>query len=135
MGAWDVKAFDNDEACDWAFELEEVNDLSLVDSAVADLEASPEYIDAGIATCALAACEVIARLRGNAGYENAYTEDVDKWVSKHKIMPSPQLIARAVAAIDRILTEKSELAELWAESADGDKWREAMRDLRTRLTA
>ncbi len=30
MGAWAVDSFGNDTACDWAYGLEEVSDLSLV---------------------------------------------------------------------------------------------------------
>ena len=30
MGAWGTGTFDNDTACDWAYGLDEVNDLSLV---------------------------------------------------------------------------------------------------------
>lgn len=135
MGAWDVRAFDNDEACDWAYGLEEVDDLSLVESALADLEACPDRVDAGLATCALAACEVIARLRGNAGYQDAYTEPVDQWVKAHKITPTPTLIARGLAVIDRVLSNESELAHLWADSPENENWREAMADLRNRLTA
>jgi hypothetical protein len=38
MGAWGELAFDNDSANDWAYGLDEVHDLSLVESALAELE-------------------------------------------------------------------------------------------------
>ncbi|MGE3819895.1 MAG: DUF4259 domain-containing protein, partial [Isosphaeraceae bacterium] len=34
MGIWGVLAFDNDTANDWAYDLEDVDDLSLVESAL-----------------------------------------------------------------------------------------------------
>ena len=85
---------------------------------------------------ALAACEVLARLRGQPGYTNSYTETVDKWVASHRkqIVPSEEVLARASDAIDRILGEGSELRELWDE-ARSDEWRAAVEDLRTRLRA
>ncbi len=63
MGAWGVLAFDNDEANDWAYELEETGDLSAVQSALAAVDAAgADYLDGDTASEALAACEVLARL-------------------------------------------------------------------------
>jgi len=135
MGAWGEKAFDNDEANDWAYGLADLDDLSLVESAFVELEAvANEYVDAHIACNALAACEVLARLQGNFGYRNAYTSKVDGWVASHPIKPSPALLQRAHAAIDRILGSNSELLDLWAEG-DAGPWRQSVADLRGRLTS
>lgn len=133
MGAWGELAFDNDTANDWANGLEEVDDLSLVKSVLEEVaEAGDDYLDADVACEALAACEVIARLQGNAGYKNPYTEAVDEWVEAHKIKPSPALIASATAALDRILGEQSELRQLW-EEGDATAWLKSVEDLRSRL--
>ena len=79
---------------------------------------------------------MLARLQGNFGYRNAYTENVDQWVEAHPIKPTAPMLARAVAAIDRVLGENSELRELWNESAEGgDTWRTGVEDLRRRLSA
>lgn len=132
MGAWGVLAFDNDTACDWAYELDDCSDLSLVDAALGEVEATgSEYLDADPASNALAACEVLARLRGRPGYENAYTESVDAWVASHPQTPPPALLGRAAAVIARVLAADSELAELWDEG-DGAEWRAAVEDLRRR---
>lgn len=134
MGTWGVNAFDNDAANDWAYDLEDVADLSLVVSALTDVEAvGGEYLDEDVACSALAACEVIARLRGRTGYTDAYTEKVDAWVAAHRLQPEPGLVGRAQAAIDRILAADSELAELWAGSDDGEQWRMWVADLRRRV--
>jgi len=134
MGAWGVLAFDNDDANDWAYDLEEVSDLSLVESAFAAVEEADDYLEAPEACNALAACEVLARLRGNAGYQNAYTEKVDAWVKQHQITPSRELVARASSVIERILGDKSELKELWSED-DPTEWLASIDDLRERLKA
>lgn len=134
MGAWGVLAFDNDTACDWKYGLDDVDDLSLVESAFDELEeVGGEYLDQDLACHALAACEVIARLRGKPGYTNSFTEGVDEWVAAHNIQPSPALIKRAFAAIDRVLADDSELRELWDESADSAEWCAGVQDLRKRL--
>lgn len=127
-------AFDNDQANDWAYDLEDKADPGLVESAFMKVEnARSDYLEQDPACEALAACEVLARLRGRPGYTNAYTEKVDRWVAAHPLTPSPELIARANVAIDRIMAPDSELAELW-EEAGADDWRAAVEDLRARLT-
>ena len=134
MGTWGYLAFDNDAANDWKYDLEKTKDLSYVERAFTELEEiGDEYLDQDFACNALAACEVIAQLQYNFGYENAYTESVDKWVRKTKIKPTAKLIARASAVIDRILAENSELPELRDESGTGDEWRATVEDLRARL--
>ena len=85
------------------------------------------------ASNALAACEVLARLIGNPGYENPYTEKVDEWVATHPQTPSPGLLARANAVINRILGDNSELKDLWAESDENSNWLASVDDLRHRL--
>ena len=133
MGAWGVLAFDNDEANDWAYGLQGRNDLALVELAFGEVE-SAGYLEAPVASEALAACEVLARLRGRAGYNNAYTEKVDRWVAAHRITPPPQLLARANSVIDRVIGDKSELRDLWEESGEQEEWLATVEDLRARLT-
>jgi len=134
MGAWDVGTFDNDTAADWAYELHGAEDLALVESAIeAVLITGSDYLDADEACEALAACEVIARLRGQWGERSPHTEAVDVWVEAHPVSPPDELLSRAVDAIDRILAEASELRELWDESDERDQWHAAVAELRARV--
>lgn len=134
MGAWDVGTFDNDTACDWGYELHGIDDLSAVRHAIeAVLVTKGDYLDSDVACEALAACEVIARLRGNWGERSDHSAVVDDWVQKHPAKPSQELVQHALEAIDRILGEASELKELWDESHEGEKWRAAVADLRLRV--
>jgi len=136
MGAWGHLPFDNDTTNDWAYGLEDVDDLSLVEASFAELEeVGTDYLDQDVASNALGACEVLARLKGRPGYTNAYTEKVDQWVAAHKLNPSPALTKRATAALNRILGDNSELRELWEEGEDGPAWRKAIEDLRARVGA
>jgi hypothetical protein len=133
MGAWGVLAFDNDDANDWAYGLDGVSDLSLLESAFAEVEsAGTGYLEQGVACNALAACEVLARLRGRPGYTNSYTEKVDRWVAAHRIEPPAGLATRGEAVIARILGPASELREVWEEAGD-EEWRAAVEDLRNRM--
>ncbi len=135
MGTWDMSSFGNDTACDWAYGLEDVNDLSYVESALDTVLAAGlgDYVDADAGACAVAAAEVIARLKGNWGEENSYTEPTDKWVRSHHVVPPAALVAKAVAALARIISAPSELLELWQEGEDGGGWVDAVAELKERV--
>jgi Domain of unknown function (DUF4259) len=136
MGAWSNDAFANDDACDWAFGLEKLKDLSLIESTLDTvLNDSGEYVESPQACEALAAIEVIARLQGNWGERNAYTESADKWVEKTKLQPTAALARKAHLAINRILAENSELKELWEESEEYEAWVSSVAELKGRVNA
>jgi len=136
MGAWGTGIFDNDTACDWAYSLEESSDLSVVESAMDKVLAiGPEYLEASDAEEALAAIEVIARLQGNFDEKNSYTETVDAWVGANKLMVSAELAKKALVVIDRILSEPSEILEIWNEGEDFNAWKGNLVALKTRVRA
>jgi len=132
MGAWGTGNFDNDTALDWVFELEEVNDLSLIEKTI-NAVFDDDYIDSDIGCEALIAIEAIARLIGNFGKDNSYAEDLDSWVKSHNLDVNNELIVRGKKALDLIVSEKSELYELWEETEDFDTWKNEIDDLRARL--
>ncbi len=136
MGTWDMSSYGNDTACDWAYGLEDVNDLSYVESTLdAVLAVGPSgYVDADAGARAVAAAEVIARLKGNWGDENSYTVTTDTWVRSHRIVPPAALVAKAVAALTRIVSAPSELLELWEEGEDGGGWVDAVAELKQRAS-
>lgn len=139
MGTWGVGAFDNDAAADWALTLESANDLTLVQRELeAVLQAGDDYLEADQACYALAACEVVARLKGNWGQRDAYSEPADRWVAAYLAADPaplpPRLIKDALSAVDRILRPPSELLSLWQE-ADAKDWLSAVRDLRSRVAS
>jgi len=134
MGAWSHEAFGNDDAGDWIAQLEERKDLGLVESTLdAVLAIGDDYLEAPEASEAIAAAEVVARLRGRPGSADAAAEAVDAWVERVKLQVPPALTAKARRALDRILTEPSELMELWDESEDAAAWRASVEDLKARL--
>ncbi len=132
MGAWGVDTFENDMALDWVLGLEETSDLELVRATLQGVVETGDYLDADPACEALAACEVIAALKGRWG---AHDETVDQWVEAHPGPPPDALVTLAVAAIDRVLAEPSELLDLWKETADFDAWKASVASLRTRVFA
>lgn len=136
MGAWGSGSFENDMALDWVVELAETDDLSAVEAAINDVLSEEEYHDSDPACMALAACKVLAGLKGRPGKSSEDTWEVDPWVEAHRgtLDPPPELLERAAAAIDRILADDSELRDLWDE-AEGVEWLAGVADLRKRLLA
>jgi septation ring formation regulator EzrA len=132
MGAWDTSSFGNDTANDWAYGLEDCADLSLIESTLQTVaEAGDEYIEATEGEEAIAAAEVLAWLRGQGPPLNAYTEKVASWVEAHPITPPAELVQLALAVLDRLQQEPSELMELWEDDAE---WQASVADLRARLS-
>jgi Domain of unknown function (DUF4259) len=133
MGAWSTDSFGNNTACDWAYGLEKVNDLSLIRVTVQKvMDSGNDYLEAPDAVEAIAAVEVIARLKGNFGVCDSYTETTDKWVQAHPQPPPADLVALAGRTIDRVLNPPSELLELWQESDDFATWKTSLLDLKNR---
>ena len=133
MGAWDTGPFENDDALDWAGDLAESDDMSVIESALdAVIECEEDLIEAPDCCNALAAAEVVAALRGKACA--SIPKEVAAWV-KGKPKPSDGLIQKARDAVAEIGTDQSELLELWkdAEPEDLQKWLKVIEDLKKRL--
>lgn len=136
MGAWSHEPFGNDTAADWAYGLEESNDLSYIEAALDTvLESGTEYLEAPEAEEALAAIEVIAKLIGKGSQSDTYTKSVDAWVAAMQIKPQPSLLKKAQQVISRIAAENSELFELWQESEDADAWHASLSQLQAAVSA
>jgi hypothetical protein len=134
MGAWSESAFGNDMACDWTADFAENPGLELVESALREVVDTEGYLESDEGACALAACEVIARLKGNWGEKDVYSEDIDTWVEANPQDVPQELVDLAVAVLDRMVGPESELAELWSETEnDGQAWKGEVADLRRRV--
>lgn len=134
MGAWGPNVFENDVAADWADGLSKARTLALVRGALKKATKSKKGLDADAASEALAACEVIARLRGHFGPRTTSNEAVDAWVRTHPSAVPRDLLKLARHAIDRVFGDGSELRQLW-EDAGAMPWLKAVRSLRARLHA
>jgi Domain of unknown function (DUF4259) len=130
MGAWGAGNFENDDAGDWIWSLEDAADTIVLEEAFARIIEPDDCLDACDCSIALAAAEVVAALRKQPGAE--LPEEVTEFVSRVKISPSPTLVASARSALERIKT-KSELQELWDASEDREDWYQSLSDLEARL--
>ena len=130
MGAWGRGPFENDFAADWVYELEAADDFGAVRTALSSVLESTGYLDALYGSIALAAAEVVAAARQQP--TSPLPDTVGAWVAEHGSKLSNADVTLALASIDRVLAEDSELRELWHES-DEHAWLTTVEDLRHRL--
>ena len=132
MGAWGIGHFDNDEAGDWVWELEEAKSLAPVASAFDEVDASLDYLDAGIGCIALAAAETVAAIIGKPAED--LPESVAEIASNLAGTADAALVTRARSAVERIGTgADSELRELWEETDDFESWQSRVANTLERL--
>ena len=123
MGTWSHESFGNDTANDWAYELEDATDFSVIETALqVALDEGDEYLDADLAMEAIAAVEVIAKRLGKGTQSDVYTEKVDQWLETISEQPSDGLLSLAKRVLERIVADDSELKELWLESDEYELW-------------
>lgn len=123
-----------DDAGDWAVELEDAEDLSYIEAALDAVLDADDYLEAPEASCAIAAVEVIAKLLGKGTQSDESTQRVDEWVKRVGINPPRSLLEKAQRALDRIRGDGSELKELW-EEIDAAEWKASLDSLRAAVSA
>jgi hypothetical protein len=130
MGAWGVNSFENDAALDWLADLEEAEDASLLIEAFQIDLGEPLDADAGV--IALAAAEVVAVILGRPAAE--LPPSVEEWGATCRAADIRPLVPKALAAIEAVLDEESELRGLWEESEESfPDWQDSVEDLQSRL--
>ncbi|MER5962661.1 DUF4259 domain-containing protein [Streptomyces sp. NPDC002057] len=128
MGTWDIGPFDSDTAADFSYRVDEApaeRKAEVLRATFRDVTGTgAEYLDADVAVEAIASAALLAaQCPGGDPVTTSYAP-------KDPLPPLPaELRPEAVAALDRVLVEPSELLELWEES-DGEAWKAGVRKLR-----
>ncbi|MFD9271526.1 DUF4259 domain-containing protein [Streptomyces goshikiensis] len=129
MGTWDVGLFDNDTAADFCGDLDEAaadEREGIVRSTLVRVIGIAGYLEAPESEEAVAAAALVAaQCPGGEPADPIYGPEE----------PLPDLTGLrdlALQALDRIMTEPSELMDLWADS-DGGPWRVNIRRLQNVL--
>lgn len=131
MGTWDVGPFDNDTAGDLCDSLDmaaEDEREGIICKALIHVTNTHGYLDADVSQGAVAAAAVVAAQCPTG-----------EPVSPHygPMQPLPELSAElrelAVQALDRVVTEPSELLQLWGDTDGTGPWRTGLSHLRDAL--
>jgi hypothetical protein len=129
MGTWDVGPFDNDTAADFCGDLDEAASgerEGIVRGALTRVIDTVDYLEAPESEVAVAAAALVA-----AQWPGG--EPADPIYGPKELLPDlTGLRDPARQALDRVMTEPSELMELWAESG-GASWRANVRQLQNVL--
>jgi hypothetical protein len=92
------------------------------------------YLDAVVGVTAIAAGETVAALLGRPAAK--LPEKVTSWVAINLSPDARRLAPLAIAAIDDVLGDDSELRELWEENEDeSPAWIQAVTELRNRVSS
>ncbi|MGW4721496.1 MULTISPECIES: DUF4259 domain-containing protein [unclassified Streptomyces] len=131
MGTWDIGPFDSDTAADFSYRVDEApaeKKAEVLRGTFREVTGTGgEYLDADLAVEAIASAALLAaQCPGGEPVTTSYGPKEPLPVLPAALRPE------AVAALDRVLTEPSELLELWEES-DGEEWKAGVRGLRAVL--
>lgn len=127
MGTWGTGSFENDNACDWLFDLQRSADLKVVKAA---LTPPKGFLEAPDSELVLAGAEIVAAGLGRP--LPRLPERATQWVKTHSGLDFASLVAAAREQIARVLTQ-SELKELWQDSEQLEDWLPHVNDLVSRL--
>ncbi|MGY3064631.1 hypothetical protein ACVWZD_008953 [Streptomyces sp. TE3672] len=128
MGTWDIGPFDNDTAADFGGDLDEAaaeEREAMVRSVLKRAAGPVDFLGIYDGERAVAAVALVV----------AQHPDGDPACSNYgPSEPLPELPADlrmlAVDALDQVVSNRSELAELWAEATNWSKWRQDITRLR-----
>lgn len=131
MGAWGTGVFENDDAADWAYELEAASDLTPARQALAATMDTDGYLELPECACAVAAAAVVAACFD--GDLKGLPEELGEWIDDHPDNAARGDARLAVDALERVMSEESELRDLWTDAPEGQEWAEGIERLRHRL--
>lgn len=132
MNLWGTGPFDNDAAKAFADEVQHDGDYALAEAFDVVLDADLDFIEAEEGFRVVAAAEILAAV---------LTDDTSRlvdaglrgWVQNADANALAPLNTSARNALKRVLSDESELADLWEESSDAQAWRSEVERLREAL--
>ena len=133
MGAWNYGVFDDDIAYDALDDLRESLEIITDMEKYLDAVIGAEYVEYDEGCYALVSAAVIDSVFNEKQYR-CDDEDYFEWVKTLKSFDFTPLKQKAIAAIDAVLSDSSEIKELWEENKElYSAWREDKISIRERL--
>lgn len=133
MGAWDFAVFDDDTAYDVLDDLKESSDIIKDIEKYFDDVIEADYVEYEEGYYALVSAAVLDSVMNDTQYR-CDDEDYFEWIKSLKPIDLTSLQSKAIKVIDVIISDKSELKELWEENEElYSSWREDKRSIQKRL--
>ena len=133
MGAWDFAVFDDDTAYDVLDDLKESSDIIKDMEKYFDDVIEADYVEYEEGYYALVSAAVLDSVMNDTQYR-CDDEDYFEWIKSLKKIDLTSLQSKAIKVIDVIISDKSELKELWEENEElYSSWREDKRSIQKRL--
>ncbi|HYC96803.1 DUF4259 domain-containing protein [Brevundimonas sp.] len=119
MGTWDLGPFDNDDAADFLYEVQDAAGWGPAVAAMAKVLITVGYLEAPESQRGLAAAALVASRRSPGSVKIEATQEAIA-----ATLPPPPYFAPYLAklTIGRVIS-RSELADLWAEGSELEAWR------------
>ncbi len=132
---WGVGSFENAMAQEWIAMLEKRDPVSLIGNTLREATAYGDdgEVPALVGQYAIAAAELVARLKELAPGGNPLPDLLERWLRDHPIVPPTPHVEQAIAALERIARPPSGLLRVWETRGNPAAWLEQIADLKRRL--
>lgn len=132
MNLWGTGPFDNDAAKAFVDEVLQDGDYALAEAFDVVLDADMDFIEAEEGFRVVAAAEILAAVLTD-GTSRLVDAGLRGWVQNADASALAALKTSARNALKRVLSDQSELDDLWEESSDAEAWRSEVERLRAAL--
>ncbi len=121
MGAWGMGVFDDDTSCDLIYEIIESDAFTFISNAIKHKDS--DYLEYEECHEVIVAGAVLDNLLNGTCYAHN-SEDFDDWLTKQDRSKLAPLKAEVCSCLSLVLSDKSELNELWEENEeDYPEWK------------
>lgn len=137
MGAWNYGIFDDDTAYDFFEEIKD--DAKKFFKSSFEKAINSEYVDYDDCHAVTVSAAYMDNLLNGSIYRNDNENDEDEnnvnlFGSLHKDLKIDELKPLAVRALEKVISDNSELNELWSDNEElYPKWRQNIEDLILRI--
>lgn len=137
MGTWGTGLFDNDAAADFMMDLEEANDVRSICESVFQEALESDYLESDLGSNVIVAAAYVDRQVNGTVFSEKDAEEplaIDLFPDSHPHTDLRDLKPLARKALTRVLSQDSELMELWQENEeDFPVWKDEVAALMGRL--
>ncbi len=133
-----IGSFENAMAQEWIAMLEKRDPVSWIGNTLREATAygSDSEVPALAGQYAIAAAEVVARLKESGAGGGPLPDSLERWMRDHSIVSSPAAhVEAATAALERIARPPSGLLRVWEERGEAVAWLEQVSELKSRLVS